>query len=135
MELAAHMRLLADDMVKHAAKIRRSLDYSEASLVALDEILVATVGDTTGQSSEQREQEAWLFATAFGAYLGEVVIRTLGGAWVGRPREDGRIEAAVVWEGIEARPLMKVYARLTGGEHDNTAGYLRALRAIRAARP
>jgi hypothetical protein len=131
-DVAAHMRLLAEDMVAHAAKRGLTLDYGEASLVTLDQIVVSM--RQPGKQTAAHEQEAWLLATGFGAYLGEVVIRTLGGTWGGRKRDDGRFEASVQWEGIEAFPLTKVYKRLTGSEHDNTAGYLRALRAIRAQR-
>jgi len=95
-----------------------SLDYSVASLQALDDIIERLRGE--GVSAEQIG--ATLFA--FGCYVGEVFVRTVGGNWRLASETPMRNAAGffIVLElGTEnvVNPIGKVFKRFENGSEDH----------------
>ncbi len=127
------MKAYARDAVGAAARRDVTLDYSERSLDAVDELLgrESFIGATprTPVSSED-EELLWVCSKMLGAYVGEVTLRALGGRWVDEPAVDGGVRPAIEVEGVKGFPVDKVWKRLTVSEFDTVGGYCRALRAI-----
>jgi hypothetical protein len=97
------------------------LDYSPASLAACDRLVDEGWG---GQLPRQLEAAVNLF----GAYLGEVIVRTLGGRW----EVDDRFGVCVVGlRGTEARamPLLRAARRFLEGPAASFEGYYEELLA------
>jgi hypothetical protein len=127
------MKAYAADAVSAAARRHVSLDYSEHSLDAVDELLgrETFIGTTprTPESSDD-EETLWMLSKMFGAYVGEVTLRVFGGRWVGEPTADGGVRPAIEVEGLKGFPVDKVWKRLTESEFDGVGGYCRAIRKI-----
>ena len=127
------MKAYAGDAVAAAAQRDVVLDYSERSLDAVDELLGrdSFIGPTprTPRSPEDKG-ELWMCSKMLGAYVGEVVVRVLGGRWVDEPAVDGGVRPAIEVDGVKGFPVDKVWKRLTESEFDTVGGYCRALRAI-----
>jgi hypothetical protein len=127
------MKAFAHDAVAAAARRGVVLDYSEQSLDVVDELLgrESFIGQTprTPDSNED-EETLWVASKMFGAYVGEVVLRTLGGKWVSETAPDGGIRPTIMIEGARGFPVDKVWKRLTESEYDALGGYCRALRYV-----
>lgn len=93
------------------------MDYSIESLQAIDSALEHNV-------STFKSQEAIDGAlNFFGAYLGEVIRRRIGGTWMfdeALPRLEWKTDE---WSGIKTYPFRKVLKRLHNGEEDGVYGY------------
>lgn len=119
--------LYAETLVRQAAASGLLLDYSEASLGTLDGLLSGS-DDHYAQLPEPQRDLVIFYA---GCYLGEVVVRVLGGVWQLAP-EWSASSVVVVGEkgGVEVRPFEKLYRRLTEGEEINRlSGYLQGILA------
>ena len=131
------MKAYAEDAVKAAGRRGRVLDYSEQSLTIVDELLgsEAFVGRTPRTPETPDDEEVlWVAAKAFGGYVGEVVLRGLGGEWLGEEAPEGGTRPTLVVQGLRAYPVDKVWKRLTKSEYDTLGGYCRALRHILSQR-
>jgi hypothetical protein len=95
---------------------RRELDYSAASIDALDEIMVL-VGENP-ECNLNYEVRLW------GSYLGEVLRRRYAGSWqmAAYPGESLTAPAVDV-RGTLIFPLRKVFRRLTLGEEMDLQGF------------
>ncbi len=93
-----------------------ALDYSDKSIESLETVL-ACIGGTLDIADEEAVEHA---VKLWGAYLGEVVRRSWGGAWdlVQYPGQASAVPTLVI-AGSQLYPLMKVYRRLTMGEVEN----------------
>lgn len=80
------MRSYANGAVQYArSRHGLELDFSEASLENIDRILGARVhegGVHPNQLSQADEEDLWLYCKMIGGYVGEVIIRNLGGTWL-----------------------------------------------------
>jgi hypothetical protein len=127
------MKAYAVDAVSAAARRKVALDYSEQSLDAVDDLLSreSFVGRTP-RTPESPEDEAtlWALSKAFGGYVGEVVLRVLGGRWMAESTPGGGTRPAVEVRGVKGFPVEKVWKRLTESEFASVGGYCRVLRAI-----
>jgi hypothetical protein len=125
------MKAYAQDAERLALKEGVTLDYTEKSLEAVDAILHQIAGDdvVSPQTAEEEEQ-LWTLAKVYGGYLGEVVIRTLGGAWEMSDNPDGSARVILGCHGVQMFPLEKVDKRLTEDQFSGVTGYCRAIRAI-----
>ena len=109
------------------AGFHRQLDYSPASIEALDEILV--------QVSETPELDLDFEVRLWGSYLGEVLRRRYAGGWE-LTQYPGGVAAvpAVDVRGSRLFPLLKVYRRLTTGEEGDLQSFF-SLITERLGRP
>ena len=107
------------------------LDYSEASMESVDEILEAIAAATPVPQQATTDDVLWLFSKKYGGYLGQVVIKLMGGRWELEDLPDGNnARVVLICNDIRGFPLEKIYQRLTGDQFAGVAGYCRALRAI-----
>ena len=75
------MKAYAQDAEGLALKEGISLDYTE-KIEGVDALLRQIAGDSVvPPNTPAEEEQLWMLAKVYGGYLGEVVIRTLGGDW------------------------------------------------------
>lgn len=127
--LAERQRALADLFVDSAQRIGGvAFDYTAASVIVL-EAWADNLWDPTGPPPPQEEYES--NATLMGSYLGEVIIRTIGGQWVW--------DASVGQPGVEVRPggvalvLNRAFMRQVEGRAKSLVDYYKAVEQIKAA--
>ncbi|MBL8740776.1 MAG: hypothetical protein JNK04_06775 [Myxococcales bacterium] len=132
--LADVQEAYANDAVALARRSGVTLDFTEASLDAVDALLGALAGDDPQEpASDAAYDSAWLSAKIYGAYVGQVAIRVMGGAWEAEEIGSG-IRPVLVVDGLRGDPQEKVMKRLTQDAYSGVGGYLRAIRAILARR-
>ena len=131
MEVQETMQAYGRDAVNHAAKRGLQLDYTEASLEEVDGILTGMTekGPLHPQTNEDIAG-VWTLSKVYGGYVGEVVIREMGGAWEMQPLPSGGSQVVLRTHGIQAFPCEKIYTRLTEDPMAGVGGYCRALRKI-----
>ena len=128
------MKAHAEDAVQFAATHHVELDYTEESLGRIDTLVLDLKG--TGaipQLSESSEQELRTLSAKIGGYVGEVVVRSIGGRWTWWTSGDTDHVVLEV-QGLKAFPVDKAWKLITRDEYDFVGGYLRAIRAIVNAR-
>src|SRR5258705_11091956 len=125
------MEAYAKDAETDARKRGIALDYSESSLAHVDRVLetLAPDGVLTPKSSAE-EDALWMLAKMYGGYVGQVVIKQMGGQWELQDLPDGSSRVVLRCSGIQAFPPEKIYKRLTQDRYSGVGGYCRALRAI-----
>jgi len=125
------MKAYAQDAERLASEQGISLDYTEESLEHVALLVRQVAGDNvlTARTPEE-ESQLWTLSKTYGGYLGEVVIRNMGGAWELQDNPDGSARLVLRCEGVTMFPAEKVYKRLTEDLFSNLSGYCRALRAI-----
>lgn len=102
----------------------RDLDYSEASVGVVEELL--RVSDPLLRLETFPDAQRNLVVFYNGCYLGEVMSRQLGGVW---RFEENWFDSSLVFAygdgGLQARPFQKVHRRITERpeENDLTAYY------------
>lgn len=134
-EMDELMKAYATDAVAAAGRRGVVLDYAEESLAGIDELLgrESFIGKTPRTpESDDDEKVLWSCSKMLGAYVGEVVLRTMGGKWIADPTESGGVRPAVLVDGTRGFPVGKVWKRLTEDQFDTLNGYLRALRFVLA---
>jgi hypothetical protein len=114
--------LYADTLVLQVKGGGRELDYSEASVEVLEDLLRASDELLRGENFPETQRNLLVFYN--GCYLGEVMARALGGAWKFEenwydsslvfPHRDGGEEG-----GIQVFPFQKVYRRIAEGPAGN----------------
>lgn len=125
------MRAYAQDAERFALKKGVTLDYTEKSLEGVDALLDLIAGDGVVPPNTPEEQEQlWTLAKAYGGYVGELVIRNLGGVWEMSDNPDGTARVILRCHGVQMFPLEKVYKRLAKDQFAGVSGYCRAIRAI-----
>lgn len=132
-EIEQIMKAYANDAVSLAKESGLSLDYSEKSLEDIDAVLNSFVGGAekiVEQYDKDLEERLWLISKIFGAYVGEVVIKSIGGEWNSEKNENGSVRIILECLQIKCFPLEKIYKRLTEDPFSNVSGYCRAIRAI-----
>jgi hypothetical protein len=128
------MRAYAQDAERLASEEGVALDYTEKSLEGVDLLLHRIAGDgVLAPKTPEEEARLWTLAKVYGSYLGEVVLRNLGGAWETCDNPDGSACVTLRCEGVQMFPLEKVYKRLAEDQFSGVSGYCRALRVIIAA--
>ena len=94
---AEDMQRLAENAVTDVAKsVGLTLDYSEASLAIVDRVLDLVRAQTAKMPVDKRREPASMTALKFGAYMGEVLRRELGGVWREGPESTPGIPALVL---------------------------------------
>src|SRR5690349_4802755 len=76
------MEAYAKDAEADARMRGITLDYSESSLNRVDQILeMLAPGSTLTPKSPAEEEQLWLLSKKYGGYIGQVVIKLMGGQW------------------------------------------------------
>ena len=112
------MEARAEEAVATARAYRVPLDYSEASLEKLEEILAGLYREMpSSRPSSQQVAEA---CKIWGGYLGEVVRRRWGGEWT-LETYPGAGFATPTLNVVAGKmfPTMKIHRRLTEGPKEN----------------
>ncbi len=119
LDIADRMKGLAFIQVRAAREADGGLlDFSLASLEQLDRLIRRDVAP--------KPAEPEMLAEVIGAYLGETIVRRLGGRWLeegGQPR--------VELGGLLLDPLRRAFLRVTEGEGRSVAAYFRAIEAAK----
>lgn len=122
---AANMPRFAADILEAAAEISGvTLDYSVASLAAVDSILGEMQRDGIG-SDDVAET---LFG--FGAYIGEVFVRHAAGKWVVDARF-GDLPVVMLANDTVCNPIGKAFKRVDDGEAENIAYFFQVFTSAR----
>lgn len=119
----------ADQAVKAALDLNTHLDFSENSLLELEELL-SRLSSSTASAEMDESCKLW------GCYLGEVVRRRFGGEWSIEtyPGKDFATLTLSVG-GAKLFPSMKIHRRLTRGSEDNLWSFYRMIKTrLEAAR-
>lgn len=132
--IADVMRAYANDALDYAKRrFDVILDFSERSLEDIDLILAdynnsrLLVPDNL--SAAERE-ELWLFCKMMGGYVGEVIIRNIGGEWQMKDMSEGAASIKLVSTGgVEGSPPEAIWRALTE-PYKAIVSYYRGLRAI-----
>lgn len=116
----------AETLVRQAQASGRVLDYSEASLVVIDELFA--LSDEHFATTSETQRNIVVFYN--GCYLGELMLRLFGGRW---QLDENWFDTAVVIpvgeQAIQVRPFEKVWRRVTEGPDGNSlVAYIGALR-------
>lgn len=123
----------AEQAVAAGRKFGVTLDYSEGSLRAVEDILARSEQRSGGSSLQEDLDEA---CKIWGSYLGEVVRRRFGGAW-SIETYPGKQFATLTLSvrGSKLFPSIKVHRRLTQGEGDSVWAFYRMVKARLEASP
>ena len=90
-----------------------TLDFTEASLVGLDRILGEFAAEFPKVPKEKQSIVGAAIAMQFGAYFGEVLRRTVGGAWVDKVQGPNDLQFSVRVGTTYLSPIVTVHRRLT----------------------
>ncbi len=115
LDIAERMKGLAFIQVRAAREAGGGLlDFSLSSLEQLDELVSRDVS--------KQPAEPDMLAEVIGGYVGETIVRRLGGNW---REDDGK--PWLEMGGLQLDPLHRAYLRVTEGEGRSLAAYFRAV--------
>jgi hypothetical protein len=125
------MRAYANDAVAYALRAGKGhLDFSERSLEDVEQILTEQVKSgllVPDALSVSERNELWGFCKMMGGYVGEVIIRNIGGDWQTKDLEDGSARVVLVTAGVEGSPPEAIWRVLTE-PYKGIVSYYRGLR-------
>jgi hypothetical protein len=121
------MRRLADQFVGMMRELEWELDYSEESVRTLEDMIDRQFADWWLWPRKAVAKKNLPIASLVGAYLGEVMIRHIGGRWGWMPDFD--VAAVELPSGTWTSPPAKAQKRFLSGEEDNLLFYYQALKA------
>jgi len=107
------MQRLADDFVRSMRDFEWELDYSEQSIRMLEEMIDRQFADWRPWRSGKVAKKNLPIASLVGAYLGEVMIRHVGGHWGWMPDFD--VAAVQLPSGTRTSPPAKAQKRFLNG--------------------
>ncbi|WP_422657573.1 hypothetical protein ACK8P5_17665 [Paenibacillus sp. EC2-1] len=125
------MQAYAEDALDLAKQLNVELNFTEESLILLDQILEQyhkgiPKGIKKIFSRGPTEEQLNHMAKIWGGYLGETIIRQCGGEWIMSSAFEDAI-ALKVGES-EIYPPAKVYKRIINGSEDNVNVYYKLLK-------
>jgi hypothetical protein len=123
------MKRLAAEFVAAMRDLGWELDYSEQSVRTLEEMIEQQFEDWRPWRTGKVAKKNLPIASLVGAYLGEVMIRHLGGHWGWMPEFD--VAAIQLRSGTWTSPPAKAQKRFVNGTGDNLAFYYEALKTSR----
>lgn len=115
--MAIKMKSLAERAVEHGKRFNYDFDYKRESIDELEDVLDKYESATKKVNAS--DEEIWELSLIFGAYLGEVLLRTglkhAGFRW---KNSDG---IPILEKDIKTNvsPVSKVFKRLKNGKEDN----------------
>ena len=111
--------------IEYANEFNKTLDYSENSIVDLEEILDWYSKDVS--VSKPTENQIWSMAIIFGSYLGETLLKNglseKGFVWGKEPSSN--IPLLIRNDSAYLTPNDKVYKRLVNGSEDSVISFYR----------
>lgn len=119
------MAAYAEDARDYATRLKKNLDYSEASIRDVEQIcglLHKAVPRSFLQKLFRKQPSEEMFAKMakmLGGYIGQVFIRHHGGQWKTETFADGGITIFLEAGDMRIFPVGKVYKRLRNGSEDN----------------
>ena len=109
--------------IEYANEFNKTLDYSENSIVDLEEILDWYSKDVS--VSKPTENQIWSMAIIFGSYLGETLLKNglseKGFVWGKEPSSN--IPLLIRNDSAYLTPNDKVYKRLVNGGEDSVISF------------
>ena len=109
--------------IEYATEFNKTLDYSENSIVDLEEILDWYSKDIA--VSKPTENQIWSMSIIFGSYLGETLLKNglieKGFAW--GKEKSSNIPLLIKDNGCYITPNDKVYKRLVNGSVDSIISF------------
>ncbi|MFC5406502.1 hypothetical protein [Cohnella soli] len=129
--VADMMRAYSEDAIDLAKQLNVELDFSEESMFKLDQILeIYHQGIPKGLkkffSKGPSEEQINQMAKVWGGYIGETIIRHLGGEWVKSNAFENAI--AIKIGESEIYPPAKIFKRIMNGPEDNVNLYFKVLK-------
>jgi hypothetical protein len=121
------MQRLADDFVRSMRDFDWELDYSEQSIQTLEEMIDRQFADWRPWRRGKVAKKNAPIASLVGAYLGEVMIRHIGGQWGWMPDFD--VAAVQLPSGTWTSPPAKAQKRFVNGKDDDLVFYYEALKS------
>lgn len=118
-QVAEAYALDAVDLAKDHFRV--DLDGSENSIQEVERILDRL--STSIPIDKPDENTIWIFAKAFGSYVGEVMRKHHGGTWGMMQLEEGPFPAIQLTGGACCWPWGKALNRLLNGDEDNVWHY------------
>lgn len=114
---ALKMKGLAEKAVEHGRRFNYDFDYKRESVGELEEVLDKY--ESAAKKVKASDEEIWELSLIFGAYLGEVLLRTglkhSGFVWT----EENSIPILKKNDQTKVSPVSKVFKRLKNGKEDN----------------
>jgi len=116
--IADVMRAYAADAVAFAERrFKIKLDYSENSLVEIDRILAEHTKTglvVPSALTKHEEDDLWVFCKMLGGYVGEVIIRNIGGTWQSKDIDGSSSSIRLLAAGrTEGSPPQAIWRTLT----------------------
>lgn len=108
------------------------LDYSEQSLDSIDAMIAKRIASgviVPDDLPASEREELWTFCKLLGGYVGEVILRNLGGAWELQDVGDGAGAVSLVVGGVRGSPPEAVWKAHTE-DFKAISSYYRTLRAV-----
>jgi hypothetical protein len=132
--IADVMRAYAADALSYARRrFDVTLDYSERSLEDVDRILADYTKSgplVPDDLTDAEREDLWILCKMMGGYVGEVIIRNIGGDWQTRDLGEGAVSIKLVTTGgVEGSPPEAVWRVLTE-PYKAVVSYYRGLRAV-----
>jgi len=121
------MKRLAAEFVDLMRELDWQLDYSEQSIQTLEAMIERQFADWRPWRIGKVAKKNLPVASLVGAYLGEVMIRNVGGRWGWMPEFD--VAAVQLPSGIWTSPPAKAQKRFVNGKEDDLAFYYEALKS------
>ena len=121
------MKRLADEFVGLMRELDWQLDYSEQSVQTLEEMIESQFADWRPWRGGKVAKKNFPVASLVGAYLGELMIRNVGGRWGWMPEFD--VAAVQLPSEIWTSPPSKAQKRFVNGPEDDLAFYYEALKS------
>jgi hypothetical protein len=122
------MKRLADEFVVSMRDFGWELDYSEQSLQTVEEMIERQFADWRPWRKGKAAKKNVPIASLVGAYVGEVMIRHVGGEWGWMPDFD--VAAVKLPSGTWTSPPAKAQKRFVKGREDNLVAYYEALKTM-----
>ena len=127
-DLSGMISAYCDGAVSHAQRFDAQLDYSPASVELVEGVLAKLAPYNPGFWERLTGRSRNDLAKAYGYYVGDVLIRNLGGTWQVIGEFGTPSGMAIVKGDASATPIAKVLKRLSGAPEDNVWAYFEALR-------
>lgn len=121
------MKRLADEFVGSMRDLDWELDYSEESVQTLEAMIEGQFEDWRPWRSGKVAKKNLPVASLVGAYLGELMIRHLGGHWGRMPDFD--VAAVQLPSGTWTSPPAKAQKRFLNGKEDDLVFYYQTIKS------
>ncbi len=123
---ATDMKQLADQFVTLMRESGWKLDYSDTSVQTLEEMIDRQFADWRPWRRGRVAKKNVPIASLVGAYLGEVMIRHIGGQWGWMPEFE--VAGVQLPSGLWTSPPAKAQKRFVHGREDDLVFYYEALK-------